>query len=101
MSRAIFISRSERIMIRTKEKPPREILGGRKEQIVRASAFQRVAALAVLDRGRHLRRIFLPRTPEMKPRTEWACQPVAFMRSAPVAPVGRFSRSRTLAVLPP
>src|ERR1700735_4034570 len=37
----------------------------------------------------------------MNPRTECACQPVAFMRSVPVAPPERFSRPRNLAVLLP
>src|ERR1019366_1929091 len=45
--------------------------------------------------------IFLPRAPDRNPRTECACQPVAFMSSFPEAPPGRFSRSRTLAVLVP
>src|ERR1017187_8119833 len=45
--------------------------------------------------------IFLPRTPDINPRTECACQPVAFISSFPVAPPERFSRSRTLAVLLP
>src|SRR5262245_58872558 len=39
--------------------------------------------------------------PERKPRTECGCQPVAFISSLPVAPSGRFSSSRTLAVLLP
>src|SRR5260370_40296359 len=37
----------------------------------------------------------------MKPLTEWACQPVAFINSLSVAPFGRFSKSTTLAVLLP
>src|SRR6266446_3874994 len=37
----------------------------------------------------------------MKPRTLWACQPVAFISSLAVAPPGRFSRSRIWAVLLP
>src|SRR5579862_9393840 len=45
--------------------------------------------------------IFLPTVPEMKPRTECACQAVAFMISARVAPPGRCSRSRILPVLLP
>src|ERR1700689_3146932 len=45
--------------------------------------------------------IFRLRTPEINPRTEWACQPVAFIKSAPVAPPDRFSRSRNFAVLVP
>src|ERR1035441_5047072 len=45
--------------------------------------------------------IFLPRVPDRNPRTEWACQPVAFTSSFPVAPPERFSRARTLAVLLP
>src|ERR1035437_9820195 len=45
--------------------------------------------------------IFLPRAPDRNPRTECACQPVAFMSSFRVAPPERFSRSRTLAVLLP
>jgi hypothetical protein len=43
--------------------------------------------------------IFLPRVPLMKPRTLWACQAVAFMIAASVAPSGRFNRSRTFAAL--
>ena len=35
-----------------------------------------------------MRPIFLPRLPEMKPRTLWACQSVAAMMSASVAPSG-------------
>src|SRR5579862_6687310 len=45
--------------------------------------------------------IFLPTVPEMKPRTECACQAVAFMISFKVAPPGRCSRSRILPVLLP
>src|ERR1039458_8111709 len=45
--------------------------------------------------------IFLPRTPDINPRTECACQPLSFISSFPVAPPERFSRSRTLAVLLP
>src|ERR1017187_5674527 len=45
--------------------------------------------------------IFLPRAPDRNPRTECACQPVAFMSSFTVAPPERFSRSRTWAVLLP
>src|ERR1035441_8715443 len=33
--------------------------------------------------------IFLPRTPDRNPRTECACQPVAFISSFPVAPPER------------
>jgi hypothetical protein len=44
-------SRSKWIMI-TKEKPPRENLGGGKEQIVRASVFHGVPTSPVLDGGR-------------------------------------------------
>jgi hypothetical protein len=45
--------------------------------------------------------IFLPTVPDKKPRTECGCQPVAFINSLAVTPLGRFSRSRTLAVLLP
>src|SRR5258708_8474042 len=45
--------------------------------------------------------IFLPTVPDRKPRTECFCQPVAFINSFAVAPPGRLSRSRTLAVLLP
>ena len=45
--------------------------------------------------------IFLPRAPDRNPRTECACQPVAFLSSFRVAPPERLSRSRTLAVLLP
>src|SRR5580698_10097031 len=37
----------------------------------------------------------------MKPRSECGCQPVAFSSSLAVAPPGRFSRSRIVAVLLP
>src|SRR5690349_11467415 len=39
--------------------------------------------------------------PDRNPRTLCACQPVAFISSASVAPLGRFSRSSTSAVLLP
>ena len=39
--------------------------------------------------------------PERKPRMECGCQEVAFSRSFKVAPPGRFTRSRILAVLLP
>src|SRR5580700_4862284 len=45
--------------------------------------------------------IFFPTAPLRKPRTEWGCHPVAFMRSFKVAPSGRRSRARILAVLLP
>src|ERR1019366_1756910 len=48
-----------------------------------------------------VRPIFLPTVPDRNPRTECGCQPVAFINSLPVTPPGRFSRSRTLAVLLP
>jgi hypothetical protein len=41
--------------------------------------------------------MFLPTVPERKPRTEWACHPVTFTSSFPIAPPGRLSRSRTVA----
>ena len=44
---------------------------------------------------------FLRTVPDRKPRTECGNQPVAFIRSFEVAPPGRFSRSRILAVLLP
>src|SRR5712691_5619500 len=43
--------------------------------------------------------IFLPTVPDRNPRTEWGCQPVTLISSWAVAPLARFSRSRTLAVL--
>src|SRR6266851_2288199 len=43
---------------------------------------------------------FLPKT-ERKPRMECGCQEVAFSSSCKVAPLGRFTRSRILAVLLP
>ena len=43
---------------------------------------------------------FLPKT-ERKPRMECGCQEVAFSSSCKVAPPGRFTRSRILAVLLP
>src|SRR5882672_10743206 len=45
--------------------------------------------------------IFLPSAPLMNPRTLWACQPVAFMIWASVAPPFRWSRPRTSAFLLP
>jgi hypothetical protein len=45
--------------------------------------------------------IFLLTVPERNPRTECGCQPVAFINSLAVTPPGRFSKSRTLAVLLP
>src|SRR5438132_1680047 len=45
--------------------------------------------------------IFLPSAPLMKPRTECACQPVAFMIWPSVAPPFRWSRPRTVAFLLP
>lgn len=44
---------------------------------------------------------FFRMVPDRKPRTECACQSVAFMIAASVAPSGRFSRSRILAALLP
>ena len=44
---------------------------------------------------------FFETVPERNPRTEWGCQPVAFISSFEVAPPGRFNRSRTLAALLP
>src|ERR1019366_453925 len=45
--------------------------------------------------------IFLPRVPLMKPRTLCACQDVASMISASVAPLARWIKARTVAVLLP
>src|SRR5262245_1192326 len=45
--------------------------------------------------------IFLPKVPLMNPRTLWACHPVSSIMFLSVAPPGRFSRSRTWAVLLP
>src|SRR5258708_24685008 len=45
--------------------------------------------------------IFLRRVPERKPRTEWACQPVAFISSAKVAPLDFSRRAMTWALLLP
>jgi hypothetical protein len=45
--------------------------------------------------------IFLPIAPDRNPRTEWGCQLVALMSSFSVAPSGRRSSPRTLAVLLP
>src|SRR4029077_2473658 len=41
------------------------------------------------------------KTPEMTPRTEWACQSVALIISATLAPVGSWSSARSLACLLP
>src|ERR1700694_785740 len=43
--------------------------------------------------------IFLRSVPERKPRTEWACQPVAFISSAKVAPLDLSRRAMTWALL--
>src|SRR5215469_3599242 len=45
------------------------------------------------------RPIFLLMVPDRKPRTECGCQPVASLSSVAVAPPGRLSRSRMIAVL--
>src|SRR5215471_20452274 len=45
------------------------------------------------------RPIFLLMVPDRKPRMECGCHPVAFISSLAVAPPGRFSKSRTIAVL--
>ena len=45
--------------------------------------------------------IFFASVPLKKPRTECACQPVAFMSAFSVTPPGRFNRSRILAFLVP
>src|SRR5258708_792505 len=47
------------------------------------------------------RPIFLRSVPERKPRTEWACQPVAFISSAKVAPLDFSRRAMTWALLVP
>src|ERR1700680_947319 len=47
------------------------------------------------------RPIFLRSVPERKPRTEWACQPVAFISSAKVAPLDFSRRAMTWALLLP
>ena len=47
------------------------------------------------------RPIFLPTVPDRKPRTECACQPVAFISSLGVTPAGFCSRLRTRALLLP
>src|ERR1700729_2323572 len=47
------------------------------------------------------RPIFLPTVPERKPRRECGCQEVALSNSLVVAPPGRFSKSRMVAVLLP
>src|SRR5713101_3238560 len=43
--------------------------------------------------------IFLRSVPERKPRTEWACQPVAFISSARLAPLDFSKREMTRTVL--
>src|SRR5215471_11818849 len=48
-----------------------------------------------------LRSSFFLSVPDRAPRTEWACQPVAFCISARLAPCGRRSNSMTLACLLP
>src|ERR1700746_1122241 len=44
---------------------------------------------------------FFRTTPAKKPRTEWPCQPVAFMMAVIVAPLGCPSRVRTVSCLVP
>ena len=46
-----------------------------------------------------VRPILVPSVPLMNPRTLWACQPVAFINSARLAPLVRLIRSRTFAPL--
>jgi hypothetical protein len=66
------------------------------------SGFDGVAALAVLTFvDVTVRPIFLPTVPERKPRSECGCQDVALSNSLVVAPPGRFSISRMVAVLLP
>src|SRR5262245_2977990 len=48
-----------------------------------------------------LRPSFFLSVPDRAPRTEWACQPVAFCISDRLAPCGRRSSSMTLACLLP
>ena len=38
--------------------------------------------------------------PEIAPRTEWACQPAAFIRSAMLAPFARRRSEMSVAILP-
>jgi hypothetical protein len=45
--------------------------------------------------------IFFLSVPLRKPRSEWACQPVAFRSCRSVAPPGRFKRARILSFLEP
>jgi arylsulfatase A-like enzyme len=48
-----------------------------------------------------VRAIFLPTVPDRNPRRQCGCQPVALSNSLAVAPSGRFSKSRIVAVLLP
>jgi len=60
-----------------------------------------VRALSSLRKDSTLSRCFLIRVPLTKPRTVWGCQPVAFMISAKLAPLGRRISSSTSAFLLP
>src|ERR1035441_1094840 len=65
----------------------------------RAATIQRAPSARLLEVT--LRPTFLPRVPLMKPRTLWACQDVACLISARVAPLARWTRAKTAAVLLP
>jgi hypothetical protein len=56
-------------------------------------------ALAIRLLGLQRQPSFLRTTPARKPRTECACQPVAFMMAAMVVPCGRLSAASTAAGL--
>ena len=47
-----------------------------------------------------LRPSFFLMAPEIAPRTEWACQPVAFTKSSMLAPFGRRSSAVIVTILP-
>ena len=72
---------------------------GSRDSLVRSQA---VDSLAVVAGNRvDVQPIFFFTAPLRKPRTEWGCQPVAFLSSGSEAPAGLRSRARILAVLVP
>ncbi len=82
--------------------PPVYLPAARRERNKLDLGFDGVGALPVLALGRrHGQAHFLSNGPDRKPRTECACQLVAFINSLAVTPPGRFSNSRTLSVLLP
>ena len=82
--------------------PPGVNPAARCERKGSVSGFDGVAALSVLALGgRNGQAHFLPYGSRKEPRRECGCQLVALSSSLAVAPPGRFSRSRMVAVLLP